>query len=102
MEDYVTHNEHREFASRMDAANKDMSRRIGVVESAMGRIETIATATERLATTMEHMLAEQKDQGQRLSVIEGRDGDLWRKTVGYAITAVIGVLIGYVATHLGF
>lgn len=50
---------------------------------------------------MESMLKEQVQQGQRLEVLEKRDGEMWRKVVGYIITAVIGGIIGYIFNMIG-
>lgn len=51
---------------------------------------------------MESMVKEQEKQGKRLETLEDRDGEMWRKAVGYVVTAVIGVFLGYVFTQLGF
>ena len=50
---------------------------------------------------MKMMLQEQQEQGERLSKLEERDGEMWRKAVGYVVTAIIGVVIGYVGKKLG-
>ena len=47
------------------------------------------------------MVQEQEKQGQRLAELEGRDGEMWRKVIGYAATAIIGILIGYIFTQIG-
>ena len=47
------------------------------------------------------MVKEQEKQGNRLEVLEGRDGEMWRKIVGYVITAVIGIVIGFAFTQIG-
>ena len=33
--------------------------------------------------------------------LESRDGEMWRKVSGYIITAVIGIVIGFIFTQLG-
>ena len=48
-----------------------------------------------------HMAKEQEKQGKRLETLEKRDGEMWRKVVGYIITAVIGVVVGFVFTQIG-
>ena len=50
---------------------------------------------------MENMAKEQSRQGKRLEVLESRDGEMWRKVVGYAVTAVLGIVIGFAFTRLG-
>ena len=61
----------------------------------------LTTSVERLATSVESMVKEQEKQGNRLEVLEGRDGEMWRKIVGYVITAVIGIVIGFAFTQIG-
>ncbi len=50
---------------------------------------------------MENMAKEQSRQGKRLEVLESRDGEMWRKVVGYAVTAILGIVIGFVFTQIG-
>ena len=56
---------------------------------------------EKLALNMENMVKEQISQGQRLTELEGRDGEMWRKVVGWVISAVVGVAVGYFFFKLG-
>jgi len=51
---------------------------------------------------MESMLKEQVRQGKRLEVLENRDGEMWRKLLSYAVTTVVGIIVGYIFTHIGF
>ena len=37
----------------------------------------------------------------RTSVLENRDGEMWRKVVGYVATAVIGIVVGFIFTQIG-
>ena len=50
---------------------------------------------------MEHMLKEQIQQGERLEALESRDGEMWRKLVSYALTAVVGIAIGFIFNQIG-
>ena len=56
---------------------------------------------EKLATNMESMCKVQEQQGKRLEILESRDGEKWRQVVGYAVTAIIGIVIGFVFRQLG-
>ena len=47
------------------------------------------------------MADEQQRQGNRLETLEGRDGEMWRKVVGYVATAAIGILAGFLAGQIG-
>ena len=50
---------------------------------------------------MELMAKELGNQGDRLETLEDRDGEMWRKVLGYAATAVVGILVGYIFRQLG-
>ena len=67
----------------------------------MQQISDLATSVEKLAVSMEGMLREQEKQGTRLETLEDRDGEMWRKIIGYAATAAVGIIIGYVARQIG-
>ena len=51
---------------------------------------------------MENMANEQKVQGDRLEALEGRDGESWRKVKDTIIAAILGIIVGFVATRIGF
>lgn len=101
MEDSITRAEHAEFARRMGEENDRQNRRLELLEESAKRLESLNISIEKLAANMEGMLKEQMRQGNRLEQLEARDGELWRKAVGYAATAVLGVLIGFVFRQLG-
>lgn len=50
---------------------------------------------------MENMLKEQVKQGKRLETLEQRDGESWRKAVSYAITVIIGAILGFLFKQFG-
>ena len=56
----------------------------------------------RLYCYLDSELKEQEKQGKRLEALESRDGDMWRTVVGYIITAVIGIVLGFMAKQMGF
>lgn len=93
--------EHEEFAKRMDSENKRLHHRINDVEDTVKKIQDLAQSVERLAISIESMAQEQKEQGDRLEVLEGRDGEKWRQVSGYVVTAVLGIMIGFVCYKIG-
>lgn len=107
--DYISREEHNEFRRSMDAENKRLedennrqNHRLEVLEETVKQVAFISTSVEKLALNMENMLKEQVSQGKRLETLESRDGDMWRKAVGYAVTAIIGIILGYIFKQLGF
>lgn len=101
MDNCITREEHDEFVKRMDEANRRQSKRIEVVEQDVRQISDLTAAVKELAVNMNSMAKEQAQQGERLQVLEGRDGEKWRQAAGYALTAIIGVILGFIFTAIG-
>lgn len=101
MDTPIVRAEHDEFVRRMDEENARQNHRIEALEDAVRQATAMATNVEKLAVNMENMLKEQEKQGARLETLEKRDGEMWRKVVGYAVTAVIGIIIGFIFTQIG-
>lgn len=99
--DYVTKAVHDEFAKRMEEENHRQNERIRLLEDNVRQIGSLTTSVEKLASNMESMVKEQEKQGKRLEVLEGRDGEMWRKVVGYIATAIVGIILGFVFTQIG-
>lgn len=100
--------EHEEFARRMESENQRLkdedarqNKRLDLLEESFRKMSELTTSVGKLATNMESMVKIQEQQGSRLTNLEGRDGESWRKVVGYIATAVIGIVIGFVFKQLG-
>lgn len=101
MEDYITREEHKEFAKRMEAEDNRQNRRIGELEETVRQVGTLTTSVEKLAMSIESMVKEMEQQGERLEALESRDGEMWRKVTGYLVTAVVGIVVGYIFKQIG-
>jgi len=108
MDTPITRAEHEEFRRAMEAENQRLAdedrrqnRRIELVEENIRQISALTTSVEKLAANMESMVKELEKQGERLDVLENRDGEMWRKVTGHIITVVIGAVIGYIFTQIG-
>lgn len=104
----LTKAEHDAFCQLMNSENQRLSdedkrqnRRIDELEQTVHQIGTLATSVEKLAISMESMVKEQEQQGHRLEILESRDGEMWRKVTGYFITAIIGIMVGFIFTQIG-
>lgn len=97
----ITRAEHEEFAKRIEENKTRTDRRLELLEESMRQFNNLAISVEKLATNMEQMATEQKQQNDKLEKLEGRDGERWRSIVGYAITAIVGILIGFVFKRMG-
>ena len=101
MENPITRAEHEEFRRRLEEENKRQDTRIGILEDSVRQIGALATSVEKLAVSMQSMLKEQEKQGKRLEALEGRDGEKWRKVMGYIAAAIVGVVLGYLFKQIG-
>jgi TolA-binding protein len=101
MDEVITRAEHEEFCRRIDEENRRQNRRIELLEEGEQRIATLTASVERLATSMESMLKEQERQGKRLETLESRDGEMWRKVVGYAVTFMVGAVLAFLFAQMG-
>ena len=102
MEDPITRAEHEEFKQRLKEENSRQDRRIALLEESVSKMGALSTSVEKLAMSMQSMVKEQEKQGERLETLESRDGEMWRKAVGYVVTAIIGIFVGFVFTQMGF
>ena len=100
MEQYLEVGVHNEFAKRMEEEHNRQNRRIDDLEEGLKETRNLALSIERLTLSVKAMVDVQKEQGERLETLENRDGDMWRKVVGYVITTIVGLVIGFVWTSI--
>ena len=93
MDNPVSRAEMKEIESRLDAENERQNHRLNALEETVKQIHALTVSVEKLAVSVERMTKEQAGQNERLKAIENRDGELWRKIVGYALTAGAGFLL---------
>ena len=101
MDTPITRAEHEEFRRRIEEEEHRQNRRLEVIEGNIAELMKLTANIERLATNMENMLKEQERQGDRLETLESRDGKKWRQVSGYVITAIVGIVIGYIFLQIG-
>lgn len=101
MDETITRAEHEEFRKRLEEQNKRQDKRIELLEESVRDMGVLTTSVEKLATNIESMVKEQEKQGKRLEVLEGRDGEMWRKVIGYIATAIVGIIVGFIFTQFG-
>ena len=101
MDETISRAEHEEFCKRMEEAHKRQDKRIELLEENVREMGALTASVEKLALGIENMAKEQEKQGERLEALEGRDGEMWRRVVGYVLTAVISVVVGFVFSQIG-
>ena len=94
MSEYISREEHKEFAERIDAENERQNKRLSSLEETVKEIQRLTIAVERMAVSMEAMTKEIASQGQRLDAIEKEPADKWKNAVWLVISALIAAAIG--------
>ena len=93
--------EHEEFRRRMEDEHKRMNHRLGDLEETVRQIGELTASVQSLAQSVEQMAQSQTRQETRLEELESTDGEMWRKVVGYVLTAVISVTVGFIFSQIG-
>ena len=101
MDTPITRAEHEEFARRIDDWERRQDKRLELLEENVREIGALTTSVEKLAQSVESMVKEQERQGNRLEALESRDGEKWRKLVGYVISALAAGVVGFLLARLG-
>ena len=101
MDTPITRAEHEEFTRRIDDWERRQDKRLELLEENVREIGALTIAVEKLAQSVESMVKEQEKQGQRLEALESRDGEKWRKFMGYALSALASGVIGFLLARLG-
>lgn len=108
MDNYITRQEHNEYARRMEDEHKRQNHRISELEKAIEQNHQLLISVEKLAVNMETMQKEQQKQGERLEAqgdeieeLKNRDGEKWRKVTSHLLTTALGILVGYILKQIG-
>lgn len=100
MDSPISRAEHEEFARRMDDQERRQDKRLELLEGVVREIGDITLSVHTLAKSMESMVKEQEQQGKRLQALESRDGEKWRKLMGYIATALTSGAVTLLLSHL--
>ena len=63
--------------------------------------QDLALSVRDLAVNMKNMMTGQQGGNDRLEALEAKDGEMWRKVVGYVVTLLIGAVFGYITKQIG-
>ena len=85
----------------MEDQKSRWDKRLEILENNVQQIHALTTSVEKLALSMERMTKEQTEQNERLKAIENRDGEMWRKVVGYVLTALASAVMTFIFTRIG-
>ena len=101
MDTPITRAEHEEFRRRLEEENRRQDKRLELLEQNVREIGALTTSVQKLAISVENMVNVQERQGERLEALEGRDGERWRKLVGYIASALVSGAVGWLIAQAG-
>ena len=99
-DEYITRQEHLEFAKRQDAENERQNRRIQLLEDNVRQINELTVSVKEMAVNMGNMLKELEKQGERLEALEKEPAETTKQIKQAIITAIIGTVVGAVVTAI--
>lgn len=100
MDTPLSHGEHEEFARRIADQERRQDKRLELLEENVREIGALTVSVQKLAQSLELMVKEQEQQGKRLQALESRDGEKWRKLMGYIATALTSGAVTLLLSHL--
>ena len=83
---------------RLRDEDKRQNHRIDELEKISATIQELAISVHTLAHDMAGMLAEQKEQGNRLDALESAPAKKWNNAMDKIIDTIIGSLVGAMMT----
>ena len=101
MENVVDRREFEEYKQRLGDQKARWDKRLEILENNVQQIHALTTSVEKLALSVERMTKEQAEQNERLKAIENRDGEMWRKVIGYVLTALASAVMTFIFTRIG-
>ena len=108
MDDFITRREFEEYQKRLEDKKNDWDADLTEVKTEVKELRELTTSVSELAQSIkavvkeqERMAKEQERTSGRLDAIERRDGEMWRKFIGYVLTAIITAIVTYFFTRFG-
>ena len=91
--------EHRLTA--VEDRSKSNTLRIDEHDGAIKENSELIVAIKELAIETKHMREDLNDTVERLNKLENRNGDKWDKFKWLLVTALVSIILGYIAVQLG-
>lgn len=93
-----------EIAERLvevEARSKSNTKRLDECEDALKENNTLISSIKELAVEVKYMRNALNETIERLNKLESKDGDKWDKFKWILVTAIVGIIVGYLASSLG-
>jgi len=74
--------------------------RIKDLEETQKEIRSLTVSVHKMAFSLENMVAEQKEQGARLNVLEGEPAKKWNSVSETILTTLVGTIFGAIGAGI--
>ncbi len=79
--------------SEFQIYRETVSKSIQKIENSIAQIHELAASVRELAASVKQIAETQEKQNDKIDNLQNKDGEMWRKLVSYAITAIAGAVI---------
>ena len=86
---------------RMEEEDNRQNARIQSLEKQTETITELAISVKELAASVKQLAESEKKHDDKLEELSARDGERWRNVVGYVITVIVGIVIGFIFKQIG-
>lgn len=76
--------------------------RMKKIEDTSNEIHSLTVSVAKMTANIETMVEEQKKQSERIEKIESIPSQNWQVFIKTVLTGVVGIVIGYIFTQIGF
>lgn len=101
MDTPISRAEHNEFVKRIEDENNRQNNRLRVLEDQGKQVTELAISVQKLATSIKQLADAQLKQNSKIESLEKRDGEMWRKSVGYVLTTILGAILMFLMNQVG-
>lgn len=106
--EYISRQEHEEFAKRMDEANaricdedKRQNERLKKVEESVAKINEVVASIKELTLQMKTMTDTLVDQGKSIKELEQKPSKRWETLVSDVIKLIVAAVMGFALAKIG-
>lgn len=96
-EDYIGRGEYTEAVKRLEAEEGRQNKRLDSLETQIAEIHNLTISVEKMAVSIENMVAEQRAQGERLQRLETQPETDWQANRRAVLNAIYGAIGAAVA-----
>lgn len=101
MENFLPRTEFDEIRKSLDQELKRINKRFEDLELNKKEIRDLMMSVQEISFNIKKIADEQISLKRDIEEMKGRDGEMWRKVMGYVATAIVGGVIAFLLQQTG-